>query len=421
MCPRRRSVLTAIGSLGIAGGAGGYWQRRRIRRRNDVEDFEATLDTSVPDVDESLTVTEAHVAESYDWTKDHLEETEATTGPDSRQGEIHIERAWELLEDTQPGQLRTNSDRVDALESYRLVVARSATTRGWYHEADDAPPSDELSVGVDRLESELDAFKNRYRGESLTKVTIQCAEADSLEATAASTHRRVTDRLRDADTASPTLWELVEVARARANDATLFARDRTGPERTDSLLTAFEELAPIAERDSDDFERLYADGIDSLAHTRWFDLNLGGTAADPASTLDAGRLALALREQAYRATVISTFDTLDGLPGRHELSKLDESYLDETTELVTAKKATAEELQTALDEVGVDPLGRYLLGEAVRHVDVADRSLERLLDDVRSADSATWSERSDSAYLRYREAAEDAKAVGDIVQTLHTV
>ena len=61
MCPRRRAVLAAIGSTAAFGGAIGYWQRRRIRRRNETDDINSALGIEFPPVDVPISISEGHL------------------------------------------------------------------------------------------------------------------------------------------------------------------------------------------------------------------------------------------------------------------------------------------------------------------------------------------------------------------------
>jgi len=158
----------------------------------------------------------------------------------------------------------------------------------------------------------------------------------------------------------------------------------------------------------------YEDGVRSQAEA--CTLALKSVTTEPETHFNKERLALAVREQASTAMVTATFDILEQYPAIRELDGTEYRLIDDSEQLITQKRDTVEAVTTAINEVGGDPLGRYLLTETIETVDRADRQLNRLLDNVRSYDQKQWISGRDTAYLRFRSSAAEARAIPHIIK-----
>lgn len=415
MCPRRRTVLTALGSVGLAGGGLTYWQRHRIRRRDELDDIETALDTAVPSIAEPVTVSTSHVEAAYERAREYLAETDALLGSEpSSNTQNRLDRAREGLEANVPETATDDSERLAALEAYRLAIARSATARGWHYD-DGTETSEELEQRYETLESELDTFESRYRGDSLTKTVVQSGEADSYHSQAVSRHRRARRFLDDDDLASAVAWEIVELGRFQLFNAEWFLRDQDGPDWEQTLEARFARLAEWTDTRAENVRWEDDDGVRTQARYRWINTILG---FGPDEHLTEGWPALAVREQASLAVVAATLSSFEEFPSERELEGLDETLVQDTEELVTAKQTAVTEIELRLDERGSDPLVRYLLAKARRQIERGDRTLDRLLSNVRSYSRSEWRAGRDRAWLSYQDAAAVAGAIPDVIQVL---
>lgn len=417
MNPRRRTVLVALGSVGLAGGSLTYWQRRRIRRRGEVDDIEAARDIAVPSIAEPVSVSSAHVEAAHERVYAHLQETETILGSEpASYNQDRLARARDGLDANAPENATDDSERLDALESYRLALARSATARGWHFD-DEPPASEELQERYDALGSEIDAFESSYRGESLTETVVQSGEADSSHSRAQSRYNRAPRFLDDEELANAVAWEIVELGRFRLFNAEWLLRDQEGPDRRETLRTRFDELVEWTEARTEDVRWNYDEAIRTEAAYRWTEARLGG-GTDPEEHLAAGRPALAVREQASLAVVAATLSAFEDVPSQRDLDEVDDALIEDASELITAKQTAVDEIEATLDGSAGDPLVRYLLGEARYQVENSDRRLGRLLSDVRSASEGEWRIERDRAFLSYREAGEIARAVPKVIQLI---
>ncbi|GAB6880630.1 hypothetical protein JCM17823_29040 [Halorubrum gandharaense] len=417
--PSRRALLAALGAAGTVGGIG-FWQRRRLRRREELTTLETVRDVelqSEPDT-ELLTVTPDHVAASYDRAHEHLQETLDYLGDDPPSHmERHVDRARERLDDTPPDEQPDDAAREAALDTYRLAVASSATARGGVLDHGRDSPSDELREAHDALVSALDAADPGYPGERLTRTVVQCGEVDDLLGSASTAEQRVRERY--LDDAGTVAWERVEVARCRVYDAEQLVEPLGGPERADALASAFEALAERTKANADPIDFTYDGDVPNHASDRWMSAQLSG--GGPENAADDGRYAAAVREQAERAAVAATLDAFTEYPSYRRLHEMDEPAPGDASEVLAVKRDAVEAVAEALDEVGGDPLGNQLLGTTMSTVERGDRRVDRLIEEVQSYDDDEWNEQIYRALITYRGAALEAEAVPGIVEVVAAV
>ncbi|CAI50135.1 uncharacterized protein NP_4088A [Natronomonas pharaonis DSM 2160] len=426
MSPRRRTVLAAVGSTAAALSAGvGYWQRHRLRRRDETDAIEAALGIDPPAVETSVAVTDAHLHASYSRARDHIEETaslldsaaDASGTQHSRRARAQLDDAHEDLDASRPSELTDDEVPLEILTTYRLAIAGSAWARSVVHDGSAGPPSEALHDASEALRADLDGIEPQYRGSSLSAAVVQCGEADEMCAVAASRASRAQRFLDDSEYSHAVTWEVVETARQTVYDADWLFDEQDGRDRTGALADAFERLTDRVDTDTENVTSEYEDGVRSHAAARLTDRRLSGTA--PETHFDAGRPALAVREQAQTAMIAATLDSLAGFPSTRALDGSEHVLTDDSEPLLAAKRDATEALTAAADEAGVDPLGRYLLAEAIDTADRGDRQLTRLLDNVNSYDHEAWVSRRDTAYLRFRAAAAEARAVPDVVELVN--
>ena len=416
MCSRRRTVLTAIGSTAAFGGAIGYWQRRRIRRRNETDDINDALGIELPSVDAPLSISQDHIKSSHHRARDHVAETESLldTADKVAPGD-QLDRAQAELDAYPPGEPDSNK-RVNALEAYRLAVALSGSARARAYDDISGPPSDALQNASDAVRTELDAANPQYHGPSLSTVIVQCGAADELYSTAVSWADRTQDYVADDEFSNSVTWESIEMARQTIHDADWLFEEQEGSDQTETLEETFERLTDRVETNTDDVRIEYDDGVWSQAGSRSVDLRMRST--DPETQFEAGRVALAVREQATTAVIAATFDTLEQYPAIRELDGTEYRLIDDSEQLIAEKQEAVKAITAAADAVGDDPLGQYLLREAIETTDRADQQLNRLLDNVRSYDQTQWLSGRDSASLRFRSSAAEARAIPDVIELI---
>ncbi|WP_290817425.1 hypothetical protein [Halovivax sp.] len=418
MRPRRRTLLKVAGAVGLGGGGVAYWQRRRIRRRDDLDAIETALDVPLPTVPDPVTVTADHLEASYSWAREHVDTTERNLPESEAEGSRHLENANEYLAGRSPGEVDDGDERHDALGAYRVAVASSATARGQYAETDDGSPSDDLQRAHETLGDELDAFESTYADESLTRTVVQVGHVESLVGTAASRHSRAGDFVTNEQHRNSVAWETVETGRFALHDAERFLEaleSDDAPDRAADLEDRYDRLDERIESATDGVEWEYEPDVQSQAYERWIDVR-SDHFGEPESSRDDGRLARAVSIQAERATVAETLDEFDDVPGWRDLGDVDVELIDDAAELVDEKRTVRERLEATADAVGSDPLGAHLLRRAIRGIERTDSTLDRLRDDVRSYDSAAWQYELDRAALRYRGGVADADAIPDVVE-----
>ncbi|AGB14926.1 hypothetical protein Halru_0280 [Halovivax ruber XH-70] len=416
MRPSRRTVLKVAGGVGLGGAGVAYWQRRWLRRRDDLDAIETTLDVTVPTVPNPVTVTDAHLDAAYSWAREHVETTEREF-PESEVGSNRLEHATEDLTGQAPDEVDDGAARHEALTQYTLAVSSSAMARGYPVETEDQPPSDELEAAHETLSDDLDAVDPRYAGESLTGTVVQAGHADSRWATAASNHSRAADYLADDRFSHDVTWETVEIGRFELDNAEWFREGLAtddAVDRTAALEDCDERLAEHIESATDGVQWEYEPNVYARAYDRWRGVQMDHL-GQPDHARDVGRVALVVLIQAERATVAETLAEFDDVPGWGGSRDVDTELLDDAAELVAEKRAASDRLAATADAVGSDPLGAHLLRQAIQNVEQADSSLDRLRENVRSDDSEQWQAELDRAALQYRGAAADADAIPTIV------
>ena len=413
--------MTSLAAIGIGGGGVGYWQRRRLRRRDDVAAIESALDIGRPTLPEPVSVRPEHAVGSYERAKEHVSETErlrADAGGSfdsgSGSGDM-LERARNDLEGHAPGTLDDDATRLDALEAYRLAIARSATVRGRLYGGDRTAPSPELRRRIDAFEADLEAFDPEYRGEGVPETIVQCAEADE----------RLIDARSDLDTAArmagderysnDVAWEQAAVGATRLYDARQFLRDRAGPDRADALESTLDRLTAWIGDAIDGMDWRYEGEHPSYAVTRYRDVGLAEP-VDPRQDPGPGRLASAVRSRAREATVVATLGRFPDVPARHRWADLGYELGTDAGTLTEAKAAAVGAIEATAATVGPDPLGRWLLSEILGAVESADRRLGRLVEEPNDGSERRWASERDRAILEYGAASAEAEAVPGVLE-----
>ncbi|ELZ11103.1 hypothetical protein C479_07338 [Halovivax asiaticus JCM 14624] len=416
MRPSRRTVLKVAGGVGLGGAGIAYWNRRWLRRRDDVDAIETTLKVTVPTVANPVTVTDAHLDAAYSWAREHVETTERKL-PEMEAEAEHLENANEDLAGNAPDEIEASADRHEALTAYRLAVASSAMARGNHLEPAEGLGSDELRDAHKTLGEELDAFDTSYVGESLTRTVVQASHAESLTHSAESRYTNAPEYMAGDRSNSAMAWERVATGRVALHDAEWFqevlATDDT-VDRTEALEACNDRLAERIESATDGVQWEDEHGMNTWASGRWRAAQMDHR-YEPDDAKSDGRLALAVSIQAEWATVAETLAEFDDVPGWGELGDADIGLLDDVGELVAEKRSASDRLSTTADAVGTDPLGAHLLRRTIQNVELADSSLDHLQENVRSYETAEWQTELDRAALRYRSAAADADAIPTIV------
>jgi hypothetical protein len=390
-----------------------YVNRRRIRRRSEIGDLRATREISVPSVGEPLRITPAHVDASHALARERLQATADAMWGEARSNQ-RFDDARERIADHLPDDAETDSERHASLLAYRDAVGTLGLIRGRYDDrTTGGEPSDDLQQAMQDLETALNGFQNEYRGASVTEVAVQSGQADQLASSAADDLERARDRLADESTPNSLVWMGVEDGRMQRHDAAWFVREQDGPSRTDALAARFEQLVELTEERKQVVTWEYSDGIASQAFPR---LAHVGIHTAPEKHRKAGRVALAVREQARSAVIATTLDVLDVLPSQNDLDKLDEPVVSDAETLLDTKQTAVDQIESAIDEVGDDPLGQFLLTETVDLVGSGDSLVAELLSNVNSDSTEEWRATRDRAYLHYREASAQAREIPTLVR-----
>lgn len=412
MRPDRRSLLLALGTVGL-GGTVAYWQRRRLRRQDGLGDAWVAHSLPVPAISEPLSLSNDHVEAAFRRVSGQVEDlADETYIERPSMVESSLERARENLESHRPAEVTTDADRLDTLEAYNIAASYVGRARaGRYGHTGDSPV-EAFEVARAELYSTINGIENPYRGTSLTRAVVQAAAADERLSEARSSHDRAPDYFHVDDESTGVAWETVAVGRQVAFDAAWLSREQRGPRRSDDLDRAFERLRKRTEELLDDVSRKH-DGYASRAPERW--RGPPHSRSRPAGHHDAGRLALAVREQAQRAVIAASLASLASLQDPREVHDVLEGQFREAGDLGRAKLDAVDAVEDSLTEVGTDPLARYLLAEIVSRIRRGDHRSDALVSRVNADDESTWKRRRSSAYLAYREAAFDARAVPDVV------
>ena len=67
--------------------------------------------------------------------------------------------------------------------------------------------------------------------------------------------------------------------------------------------------------------------------------------------------------------ISATFDTLEQYPAIQKLDMTEYQLVDDSEQLIAEKRDVVEAIPAATDAVGDDPLGQYLLTEAIETAD----------------------------------------------------
>jgi hypothetical protein len=257
----------------------------------------------------------------------------------------------------------------------------------------------------------LDEFRGRYRGDSLTQVIVQSGDADHFEAAAIDDYESATERLSDPSRSNDRAWAQLAEGRQHLHDANQFIANQDGPERAEDLTACYERLGGLLDVD---FDWWFVESeVQTHAGSRYeYDVEYTGL-EQPERTK---RPALAVRDRAARAVIAQTLDQFDGLPAEDELHRVDSPVVSTADTVFEAKEDAAEAIDTALDAVGDDPLGQFLLSNTRAHAATGDSKIRELLDNVNSYENERWQNRRDSAYISYREAATEASEIPGVVR-----
>lgn len=416
MNPNRRTLLKVGGVIGLGGCSVAYWQHRPIRRRDDINAIKTAIDIPVPTIADPVIITADHLDASYSWAREHVESTEDKLRDLEVDDSRDLEKANEYLVDQSPDNI-DDDERHDALDDYPRAVAFSAIARSQHVGTANGSLSDELQSSHEVLGNRLEAFDLTYSHKSLTRTVVQAGHIESLIGTAESGYSRATDFIANNQHDNSTAWEIVETGQYVLHDAEQFLEvleaDNTINWRAD-FEDLYSQLSERIESAVDGAEWEYEPDVRSQAYYRWDNIQLR-TFMTPDDIRDDGRLARALLTQTVLATVAETLVEFDDIPGWQELNNVDVELVDDAEVLVTEKQVVREHITSAVDAVGSDPLGAYLLLLTIRRVDWIDSVLDQLRDDVRSYERTEWQYELDRLALLYRGAVAEADAIPDIV------
>ena len=409
MPPSRRAVLTGAGAAAVVG-LGGYHQRRRLRRFPAWADLRSIPRIPVPDVDDAVVVTDAHLERATSLLETRLasfEERDADGDELVHTHENWIDRAREDRDEAIGlDSDASNAERRRALRGIHnstrevaTVVARIDHDRGELTEAE----ADERAADV--LER-VEAADLAYTGEPVTEATIQLAEAEAALGDAT----RVAEDLADERDPQDRL-ELAERVETSLLDVEEFSASVDGPDVEDRLEDRYRTLADRADELVDDVDFSH-DGTDHPSAASDFELSrLSRRQPD-----DDDPPAIALRDAAYVYAVSHSLEDLSTFPATirgPDYSVEDRGF--EVSDVEAAKRDAAEAIDEAADAHGGDPLARRLLGAAVSAVEGGDRTIENVRRNVNRAEDGFWAAQQQEALVDYRVAAEIARRVPDVL------
>ncbi|MCQ4334687.1 hypothetical protein KM295_14610 [Natronomonas sp. F2-12] len=415
MATRRRTFLTALAGIAVVGG--GYSQRRRIQRRDDVAAIGAALEIDRPTPEAAVSVRPEHATAAHERASGHVTGTERLRSSESGDGDRDddaLEEARQELDEYAPETLEGDGARLEALDAYRLAIARSATVRGRLYGDGRGNPSPELRRRIDSLEADLGAFEPAYSGGEIPETIVQCAEADERYRNARSDLEAAVRMADGEEYANDVAWEQAAVGSTRLYDARQFLRDREGPDRTDALGSAFDRLTGTIAEAIDGMEWRYDDAHASYPATRFRDAGLAER-ADPQRDPGPGRLASAVRSRARQATVAVTLGRFGDVPARSHWEELGYELGTAAGTVSEARAAAVGAIEATADAVGSDPLARWLLSDILGTVASADRRLSRLADDPNAGNERWWTTRYDRSVLEYRAAEAESEAIPTVL------
>ena len=420
MSPSRRTLLKAGVPVALGGAGLGYWQRRRIRRRDDLEPLEEAAALETPTVGEPVATSDAIVQAGHEDARAHLEHTEElaadvpeeTTVPGL---ERRLDQAADGLEANPPGAAETDGDRLETLQSYRLAMANSGSARGAIsietQEEDGAREA--LRVLVDEATAVRDALEISYEGDPFTTAIVQYGAVDQRVTSASSRLGRLDDRTISREEPNPVHWESVAVSRFDLETAARYLEELDGPELTEALESGYESLADRTESIVEETEFVLEDDVRNYTTTVWRHLWDSERPAENAH--ESGRVARALRDQSQALAIAHTLEEFVDVPEFRAWDEREEDVPRTGVALHEAAAAAAVELEDTLEVVGDDPLGRLLLEEPARDLENVQSRADRLRDDVRSIADDDWTRRIAQSALRCRRAGAYAAAVPGVL------
>ncbi|GAA0681701.1 hypothetical protein ACFQDG_04545 [Natronoarchaeum mannanilyticum] len=433
----RRNLLLSTGGLAGVLGLGGYHQRRRIKRWSEKEGLNATraMDHPTAELTTNLTVTESHLETALadldrvvENARDAASETEFTEYQEHviERAESWLENAEATLEEAKSkrsefAQLNAE-ERLDLLEELRGELTGAGRMLGLAKLAHD-------EVTVEGIETELDALDDEYRtaGEEVeyyasdvTRAIVAYGELDDVlegvQGSISTGRGYIPERPRHS-------YGRALYARHRLGDVRRFieelrrdAEDGATPEAMDGTLD--DRYRTLRERteavlDETDFE--YDDDVSTHATEIWTEW-IVGPQSDGADEYDDGRLALATRMAAERTAAALSLEAFEDIP---EVSHPDDPAVGEldttAADVRAAKRRAVDELTGRLDEVGDDPLGRYLCVQLVDDLEWEDRRIGQTLDDVNRDSAKEWTLALETLRRGYLEIAEIAAVIPDVL------
>jgi len=408
MSPSRRTLLKA--SLPVAlGGAGlGYWQRRRIGRRDDLEALEQTAALETPSVDEPLIVPSEVVQAGYEDARDHLEQTEelANEVPEDttiRGLEGPLNDASEGLEANPPAEMETDGERRGALESYRSAIANSGQGRGLIitETHDTASAHEDFQERLDEAKAVDADLEISYTGDAFTTAIVQYGVLDERVTRASERLERTDERMSELEEPTPGEWSTVGKKRFELDTANRYTQALDGADLTGAFDSGYDALVDRTESVIDETS------FDLEEDVRNYAFVLVRSVIDAERTAESahgsGHYARAIRDQSQALVVAKALEVLADVPADSNIWNEHASDLPSTgAELLAAFEEAKTELEAAIAAVGDDPLGRWLLEEATWNLDGVQSRVERLREDVRSDEDDEWERRIIGMSIRCR-------------------
>lgn len=407
----RRTLLAALG-VGVAGVGGvGYWQRRRIRRRDDLAAIDDALEEPTPAVETGAVVTDDHLEATYERAVETIEDV------DSR---IDEELPWDAdVSEWRPAALEDapRDERHNALGHLASLAGEARSVLAHHRFEDRRRDWDDLEQRLTEEREALETVHVEYRAPSMSEAIDQYAAVDSRHRSAAIRLDRAQRRLDgdQADYALASQW--IERARFHRADAEWFTRAIDGEDYTDRLESTLERTVDAADEaledlaglevDHPDAERNYV--ADAVRTHRLFDgirENVESRRGDPGPYLAAGVRFAATQYTYARALERPAFTET---PERRAWDDVAPPV--DARDLPERKREAIEAIENATAAYGDDPFGRRLLAESIDRVDSADRSLGSARDGVTDRSRSEWREQLTLGYMRYLEGAAFAEAI----------
>ncbi len=425
MSPSRRALLKASVPVALGGAGLGYWQRRRIRRRDDLEALERTAALETPCVDEPLIVPDEVVQAGYEDAHTHLEQTEELADEVPEETEVtgldrRLDQTVEALEGNPPAEMDTDSDRQEALESYRLAMANSGSARGSIivETEDEADAREIIRDRLDELEAICDDLEISYTGASFTTAIVQYGVVDEWVGQAAERLSRVDDRTIQREEPNPVNWETLAMGRFDLETAARQAEALEGRDVSDAFDSGYESLADRTGSIVDEAPFELEDDVNTYALGVWQGIWDAERPAENAH--ESGRFARALRDQTQALVIAKTLEEFGDVPESRAWGGREADIPSTGDELLEATTTAVADLEAAIGAAGDDPLGRWLLEESVRNLTSVQSSADRLREGVRSIAAADWTRQLAHATLRSRRAGTYATAVPEVLERVQS-